>query len=61
MTVFRSPMEKILDKQENEIIVTNPKEPCRTFFRRVAYRLSVWTDRARRVFHRRSDGDSKKR
>ena len=52
MTVFRSPMEKILEEQENETVVTNPKEPTRTFFRKLAYRFEVWKDRLRRVFHR---------
>jgi len=52
MTVFRSPMEKILDEQENETVVTNPKEPARTFFRKLAYRFAVWKDRLRRLFQR---------
>jgi hypothetical protein len=26
MKVYRSPMEKILEKQENDTIITNPKE-----------------------------------
>jgi hypothetical protein len=30
MTVFRNPMEKILDQQENETIITNPKDRTRT-------------------------------
>ena len=37
MMVFRSPMEKILEQQENETIITNPKEPVRTFFRGVTF------------------------
>ena len=57
MTVFRNPMEKILDKQENETIITNPKEPVRTFFRKVAYRLAVCRDRVRRLVPGRSDGN----
>lgn len=52
MTVFRSPMEKILDEQENETVVTNPKEPTRTFLRKMAYRFEVWKDRLRRLFRR---------
>ena len=56
MTVFRSPMEKILAQQENETVITNPKEPVGTFFRKVAYRLAVWRERLRRPFSPRRDG-----
>jgi hypothetical protein len=45
-------MEKILQEQENATVVTNPKEPVRTFFRKLAYRTAVWKDRLRRLFHR---------
>jgi len=55
MTVFRNPMEKILDQQENETIITNPKDRTRTFFRKVSYRLTVWADRLRRFVPHRSD------
>jgi len=47
-------MEKILDEQENETVVTNPKEPGRTFLRKLAYRFEVWKDRLQRLFHRRA-------
>ena len=56
MTVFRSPMEKILAEQENGTVVTNPDEPVRTFFRKWAYRLEVWRDRLRRLTHRSDRG-----
>ena len=52
MMVFRNPMEKILEHQENETVITNPKDRFRTFFRKVGYRLAVWTDRVRRLFSR---------
>jgi hypothetical protein len=61
MTIFRSPMEKILKEQEDGEIITNPKEPVRTSYRKGAYRLQVWWDRLRRFFlganDRRSDAD----
>jgi len=50
MKAFRSAMEKILDEQENGVVVTNPNEPVRTFFRKVAFRFAVWTERLRRLF-----------
>ena len=55
MMVFRSPMEKILEQQENETIITNPKEPVRTFFRKMAYRIAVWIDWLRRLFTRQRE------
>ena len=45
-------MEKILKEQENETVVTNPDEPARTFFRKLAYRFAVWKDRLWRILHR---------
>lgn len=53
MTVFRSPMEKILAEQDNGTVVTNPDEPFRTFLRKLAYRIAVWRDRLRRLVRRR--------
>jgi hypothetical protein len=55
MMVFRNPMEKILEQQENETVITNPKERFRTFLRKMAFRLAVWKDRIRRLFSRRED------
>jgi hypothetical protein len=55
MTVFRSPMEKILDQQEDETVITNPKDRFRTFLRKIAYRFAVWKDRLRRLFTREQD------
>jgi hypothetical protein len=49
MKVYRSSMEKILDKQENDTIITNPKEPVRTFLRKAGFILSRWADKAKRI------------
>ena len=40
MRVHRSSMEKILDQQEQDTIITNPKQPIRTFFRKIRYLLA---------------------
>jgi hypothetical protein len=54
-------MEKILQQQENGTVITNPKEPVRTFLRKMAYRMAVWTDRVRRlVSHRPEDNQEQK-
>jgi len=58
MTVFRSPMEKVLTEQENETVVTNPKEPFRTFLRKIAYRIAVLRDRLRRSPRQSTDDDA---
>ncbi len=50
MKTYRSPMEKILDQQEMDTIITNPKQPVRTFFRKIRYILSVWSDKLKRLF-----------
>ncbi len=50
MKIYRSRMEKILHEQEMDTIITNPKQPVRTFFRKVYYILSVWSDKLRRQF-----------
>jgi hypothetical protein len=57
MTAFRTQMNRILQEQEDGIIITNPKDRVRTFFRKVAYRFAVCTDWVRRTFTRRPDGD----
>ena len=48
-------MEKILAQQENETVITNPKDRTRTFLRKLVYRAAVWTDWVRRLFSRRPD------
>ena len=50
MKVYRSAMQKILDKQENDTIITNPKEPVRTFFRKVGFTLSRWVEAVKNLF-----------
>jgi hypothetical protein len=50
MKVYRSSMEKILEKQENDTVITNPKEPVRTFFRKVRFTLSRWAETGKRIF-----------
>ena len=54
MKTYRSPMEKILDQQEMDTIITNPKQPVRTFFRKIRYILSVWSDKLRKTIPRLS-------
>jgi hypothetical protein len=50
MKVYRSSMEKILDKQENDTIITNPKEPVKTFLRKIRFTLSRWGETVKRFF-----------
>jgi len=50
MKVYRSPMEKKMDEIENEIVVTNPREPVKTLLRKLAYRWEVVKDRLRHPF-----------
>ena len=50
MKFYRSPMEKILDQQEMDTIITDPKQPVRTLFRKIHYIFSVWSDKLRRLF-----------
>lgn len=59
MTIYRSPMEKILEQQEENTVITCPKEPARTFFRKIAYVFACWQDKLRRVFYR-SHGEDRK-
>jgi len=37
MIIHRSSMEKILDQQESDTLITNPKQPIRTFLRKVRF------------------------
>jgi len=50
MKVYRSPMEKILAKQENDTVITNPKEPVRTFLRKVGFTVSSWVEKLKSFF-----------
>ncbi len=49
MKVYRSPMEKILDQQENDTIITNSREPVRTLLRKAGYILSCWREKAQKA------------
>jgi len=53
MKVYRSNIEKILDQKENGTVITNPKEPGRTFLRKIAYRVSCWTDWLKKNFRKK--------
>jgi hypothetical protein len=57
MTIYRSPMEKILEQQEENTVITSPKEPTRTFLRKIAYVCSCWKDKLQRIFRRRGGAD----
>jgi len=50
MKVYRSTMEKILDEQENDTVITNPKARLRTLLRKMRYVLSRWREKIRCVF-----------
>ena len=49
MRIHRSSMEKILDEQEKDTVITDPKQPVRTFFRKLRYYYAVWKDRFKRT------------
>jgi hypothetical protein len=49
MTIYRSPMEKILEQQEENTFITSPKEPTRTLFRKIAYIFACWKDKIRKL------------
>jgi hypothetical protein len=42
---------------ENDTIITNPKEPGKTFLRKIAYLCAYWKDRLKRIVKRPQDGD----
>ncbi len=48
MKIHRSSMEKILDQQEDDTIITNPKQPIRTFFRKIRYLFSLGKEKIRK-------------
>jgi hypothetical protein len=52
MDIFRSPMEKILKQQENDTVITNPKEPFKTFLRKIAYLWARGWGRCKKIFKR---------
>jgi hypothetical protein len=49
MVVYRSPMEKILDQNENNTVITNSKDPGRTFLRKIAYRFACWWNKIQAI------------
>lgn len=49
MKIYRSTMEKILDQQEQNEIITDPKHPVKTFFRKMHYRLTVWNHAVKKI------------
>jgi len=49
MKVYRSTMERILDKQEDDTVITNPKARLRTFLRKMRYVLSRWREKIKAV------------
>jgi len=55
MPQLQDRMDKILQELEDSIIITNPKERVRTFFRKVAYRIALGLDWISRRFARRPD------
>jgi hypothetical protein len=48
-------MEKILEQQEENSVITNPKEPTKTCFRKLAYLYACWSDKLKRLFGKRHD------
>ncbi len=50
MRIHRSSMEKILDQQESDTIVTNPRQPVRTLFRKIRYLLALWIEKIKKPF-----------
>jgi len=43
-------MEKILDQQENDTLITNPEQPARTFFRKIQYLFSLCKEKLGKKF-----------
>jgi hypothetical protein len=52
-------MEKILEQQEENTVITSPKEPTRTFFRKVAFGYACWKEKVKRLFGKSQDSDKK--
>ena len=48
MKVYRSTMEKYVEQQEDSEVITNPKEPIATRWRKFVYKLSLFFDHFRR-------------
>ncbi len=52
MKIYRNPMEKILDEQQRDEVISNPNEPVRTFLRKVSFTFSKWVDSIRKRISR---------
>ena len=50
MHVYRSPMEKILQQLEDNTVITNPREPFRSFCYKLIYRCVYRADQINRLF-----------
>jgi hypothetical protein len=53
----RRRLDKVLDRYDEDTPITNPKEPIRTFFRRLVYRLRVWRSKHERPAGPRSSSN----
>ncbi len=49
MRIHRSSMEKILDQQERDTIITNPKQPVRTFFRKIRFLIAKGIEKVKNL------------
>lgn len=58
MPIYRSPMEKILEQQEENTVITSPKEPGKTFLRKLAYTYACWKDKMGKWFNKGHDAGS---
>jgi hypothetical protein len=52
MRIYRNPIEKILDEQERDKIITNPHEPVRTFLRKIRFIVSGWLSKLTHILRR---------
>jgi hypothetical protein len=48
-------MEKILEQQEENSVITCPKEPTKTFIRKIAFVYACWKDKLKTMFDTRHD------
>jgi hypothetical protein len=49
MRIHRSSMEKILDQQERDTIITNPKQPIRTLLRKIRFMLARGNEKVKNM------------
>jgi hypothetical protein len=43
-------MEKILEQQEENSVITCPKEPAKTFFRKIGFVYACWKYKLKAIF-----------